>query len=104
VLNPDVIALGGIYPRQRARLEPPMRAVIEAEALAEAVASCRIEPAALGEHIGEWSGLAVALAGEHPELLRERARSGAGSDSNPGSGDGAGPNFDGYRLKEWSRE
>ncbi len=64
VLNPDVIVLGGIYPRQRHRLEPPMRAVLEAEALPESLQSCRIEPAVLGEQIGEWSGLAVALAGD----------------------------------------
>jgi glucokinase len=82
VLNPDAIVLGGIYPRQRHRLEEPMRAVLEQEALPEALACCRIEPAALGERIGEWSGLAVAMAGDRPEQL---------------------PNFDGHRLKEWRR-
>ena len=82
VLNPDAIVLGGIYPRQRDRLEKPMREVLEQEALPEALACCRIEPAALGERIGEWSGLAVAMAGERPEQL---------------------PNFDGHRLKEWRR-
>jgi glucokinase len=79
VLNPDVIVLGGIYPRQRERLEPPMREVLEREALPDALAACRIEPAALGERIGEWSGLAAALAGEDSER-----------------------HIDGYQLKEWS--
>ena len=71
VLNPDAIVLGGIYPRQRHRLEAPMREVLAREALPEALAACRIEPAALGERIGEWSGLAVAMAGERPEQLPE---------------------------------
>ncbi|HUD36220.1 MAG TPA: ROK family protein [Streptosporangiaceae bacterium] len=116
VLNPEVIALGGIYPRQRERLEPPMRAVIEAEALPEAVACCQIVPAALGEHIGEWSGLAVALSAERPERLHEYASATPPkprdriipsridrnqidrnriTGSGQASGDQAGPNFDG---------
>jgi glucokinase len=73
VLDPEAIVLGGIYPRQAGRLAEPMHDFIEREALASAAAPCRIEPSALGEHIGEWSGLAVALAGETPELLPERA-------------------------------
>jgi glucokinase len=69
VLDPDAIVLGGIYPRQQDRLEPPMREVLEREALPDALAGCRIEPSTLGERIGEWSGLAVALAGDRPEQL-----------------------------------
>jgi glucokinase len=64
VLNPDVIVLGGIYNRQIARLEPPMRAVLEREALAASLRVCRIVPSALGERIGDWSGLAAALVGD----------------------------------------
>jgi glucokinase len=63
LLNPDVIVLAGIYNRQLARLEPAMRAALEQEALAASLRVCRIEPSALGERIGDWSGLAAALAG-----------------------------------------
>ena len=63
VLNPDVIVMGGIYNRQIARIEPAMRAVLEQEALPASLRVCRIEPSALGEHIGDWSGLAAALVG-----------------------------------------
>ena len=63
LLNPDVIVLGGIYNRQRARLEPAMRAVVEQEALGASLRACRIEPSGLGERIGDWSGLAAALIG-----------------------------------------
>ena len=79
VLNPDAIVLGGIYARQIGRLAPPMREVLGQEALPDALASCRIEAAALGEHISEWSGLAVALAS-----------------------DGTLPHFETHQLKEWS--
>jgi glucokinase len=64
LLNPDVIVLGGIYARQSARLAPAMRAVLEREALPAALQVCRIEPATLGERIGDWSGLAAVLAGD----------------------------------------
>ena len=63
LLNPDVIVLGGIYTRQIARLEPAMRAALGQEALAASLQVCRIEPSALGERIGDWSGLAAALVG-----------------------------------------
>lgn len=63
LLNPNVIVLGGIYNRQRARLEPAMRAVLEQEALGASLRACRIEPSGLGERIGDWSGLAAALIG-----------------------------------------
>jgi glucokinase len=63
VLNPEVIVMGGIYSRQLSRLEPPMRAVLQQEALASSLEVCRIEPSALGERIGDWSGLAAALVG-----------------------------------------
>jgi glucokinase len=63
LLNPEVIVMGGIYTRQQARLEPPMREVLRQEALASSLEVCRIEPSALGERIGDWSGLAAALVG-----------------------------------------
>lgn len=66
VLGPEVIALGGIYVRQMKRLEPPMREVLEREALPGALRACRIEPSALGERIDQWSGLAAAVP---PEVI-----------------------------------
>ncbi len=77
LLNPDVIVVGGIYTRQIARLEPAMRAVLEQEALPASLQVCRIEPSALGERIGDWSGLAAALVGHRDSpiarLLTEAA-------------------------------
>ena len=87
LLNPDVIVLGGIYSRQVARLEPAMRAALEREALAVSLQVCRIAPSALGERIGDWSGLAAALIGHlhvpTARLLTEAARAVSPSPAAP---------------------
>ncbi len=61
VLNPERIVLGGIYGRQRALLEPVALAVLQAEAHPHALQACRVLPAGLGERVGDYAGLAVAL-------------------------------------------
>ena len=60
ILNPERIIIGGIYLRQQARLEGPMQAVLQQEALPQARAVCQILPAGLGESIGDYAALAVA--------------------------------------------
>lgn len=60
ILNPERIIIGGIYLRQQARLENPMQAVLQQEALPQARAVCQILPARLGESIGDYAALAVA--------------------------------------------
>lgn len=64
LLNLETVVLGGIYCRQRARLEAPTLAAFEAEATPEAAAACRIVPSELGEEIDAWAGLAAALDGD----------------------------------------
>ncbi len=59
--NPEMIVLGSIYGRQQSFIEPSMRAVIQQEAISAAAKRCRIEPAGLGESIGDYASLAVAL-------------------------------------------
>jgi glucokinase len=63
ILNPDVIVIGGIFNRQRDRLEGPMMEILDREALTESLAACRIVPSGLGEQIGDYSGLVAALIG-----------------------------------------
>lgn len=65
VLNPELVVLGGVYGRQRHRLEPPMRAALHAEALPAVVGACRIEAAHLGEAIGDAEALAAAALAVH---------------------------------------
>jgi glucokinase len=62
-LNPERIVLGGYFPRCSALLLPAMHRALAAEALASALAGCRILPAVLGETIGSNAAVAVALHG-----------------------------------------
>lgn len=60
LLNLERIVIGSIYVRAQALLEPAMRRALEKEALPDALAACRILPAALGEAIGDIAALTVA--------------------------------------------
>ena len=61
ILNPERIILGSIYGRQQALLEEQTLAALTAEALPRARSVCRILPAGLGESVGDYASLAVAL-------------------------------------------
>ena len=60
IINPEVVAIGGVYPRCRELLEKSMRTVLSAEVLPDVYAACAIVPAQLGEAIGDVSALCVA--------------------------------------------
>jgi glucokinase len=60
VLNPEIIILGSIFGRVRPLIEPAMRAVIDAEVLADSNAAVRIAAAGLGESIGDMAALTLA--------------------------------------------
>lgn len=61
ILNPEMIILGSIYGRAQALIEPTMRTIISKEALKESYEACRIVPAGLGEHIGDFAALSLAM-------------------------------------------
>jgi glucokinase len=61
ILNPEIIVLGSLYSRIGSFLEPAMRAAIEKEALPRSAAVCRIVAAELGDAIGNYAALSVAL-------------------------------------------
>jgi glucokinase len=61
ILNPQKIVIGSIYARCRKFLQPAMEAEIAREALSPAARVCEIVPAALGERIGDYACLCVAL-------------------------------------------
>jgi glucokinase len=61
VLNPERIVIGSIYARCRQFLEPGMRAELEREALAPSAAVCAVVPADLGERIGDYASLGLAI-------------------------------------------
>ncbi|MGQ9630489.1 MAG: ROK family protein [bacterium] len=61
VLNPEIIIIGSIFVRCREFLQPEAERVIRQEALEPARKVCRIVPAGLGERIGDYASLSVAL-------------------------------------------
>jgi glucokinase len=61
ILNPEVIVIGSIFARCRELLEPSMREALGKEALPQSLGCCAIVPAALGEDIGDWAAITIAL-------------------------------------------
>ena len=60
ILNPEVIALGGVFMRNADLFMPIVDPILDREALSLARKVCRIVPAELGENIGDYAALAVA--------------------------------------------
>ena len=63
IVNPDCIVIGSLWLRCRDLLGPEMRRVLKAETLADSLRACRIVPARLGERIGNYGAVCVALHG-----------------------------------------
>jgi len=61
ILNPQKIVIGSIYSRCRQFIEPACLEVIKREALEPARDVCSIIPAALGEEVGDYASLCVAM-------------------------------------------
>ncbi|WHZ56034.1 ROK family protein [Metabacillus hrfriensis] len=61
LLNPERIVIGSIYGRQQSLLEPVTIETIKKEALPQSLAVCEIVPAGLGENVGDYASLSVAL-------------------------------------------
>ncbi|OFY65817.1 MAG: sugar kinase [Bacteroidetes bacterium RBG_13_43_22] len=68
ILNPQIIVIGSIYARCRQFIEPACMEIIEQEALEPARSVCRVVPAALGEQVGDYASLSVAIIGQTGNL------------------------------------
>ena len=66
ILNPEIIVIGSIYERSEDLLWPSVQPVLEREALGRSLSRCRIVPARLGNRLGDFAALSVALQGEQP--------------------------------------
>ena len=64
VLNPECIVIGSVYARNEDLFKPVMNQIIQQEALAPAVKVCTIKPAELGDSVGDFAALGVALYGK----------------------------------------
>ena len=60
ILNPEVIALGGVFMRNADLFMKVVEPILAREALPLARKVCRIVPAGLGESVGDYAALAVA--------------------------------------------
>jgi len=60
-LNPQCIVIGSIYARNVALFKPHINRVLNEEAIPAAVAVCEIKPALLGDSIGDYAALCVAI-------------------------------------------
>ncbi len=61
ILNPEAIVIGSIFARRRQWLWEAAEPVLRREALERTRAVCRVVPAQLGEQIGDYASLLVAL-------------------------------------------
>lgn len=61
ILNPEMIVLGSIYARNEAMMKPYIDEVINREALGIAAKVCCVKPAALGEKVGDYAAVSVAV-------------------------------------------
>lgn len=64
MLNPEAIIIGSIFIRSRDLLWPAAEKVMMAESLRYSSNVCKVLPAQLDEHIGDYAALAVALNDE----------------------------------------
>jgi glucokinase len=61
VLNPECIVIGSIYTRNEELLKPLIETGLKTEAIPAARKVCKIVPAVLGDGIGDYAALCVAL-------------------------------------------
>ena len=62
-LNPEVVVVGTLGVVLGERLLAPARAILEAQAIPQAVAACTLMPAVLGPRIGDVAAIMAAVAG-----------------------------------------
>jgi glucokinase len=61
ILNPECIVIGSIYARNEMLFKPLIEKVLRQEAIPASLAVCRIVPAGLGDSIGDFAALCVAI-------------------------------------------
>lgn len=62
ILNPEIIVIGSVFARATDLLWPEAKRVVDVECLGHSRRVCRIVPAGLGETIGDYAALSVAIA------------------------------------------
>ena len=65
ILNPEMIVIGSVYERSGDLMQEALAEALDREALAISRNVCRIVPAKLGNQIGDYATLSVAMHGGH---------------------------------------
>lgn len=60
-LNPEAIVIGSVYERSEKLFTKAMNEVLSREALKESLGACRVLPAKLGDEIGNYAAISVAV-------------------------------------------
>ncbi len=63
ILNPECIVIGSIYARAGHQLRDKMKEGLCEEGLGKSIEVCEIRPAALGDRVGDFAALTVAING-----------------------------------------
>lgn len=71
ILNPEAIVIGSVFARAESLLRKKMQAVIHREALAYSAECCKILPAKLGDRLGDFAAISVAVYGLEREERAE---------------------------------
>jgi glucokinase len=61
ILNPECIVIGSIYARNEKLFRPLMEKTLKKESIQQAYQVCTIKPALLGDSIGDYAALCVAI-------------------------------------------
>lgn len=61
ILNPECIIIGSIYGRQLPVLEPVVMEELRKEAIPRSLSACKVVPAGLGEQVGDYAALSLAV-------------------------------------------
>lgn len=64
ILNPEAIVIGSIFARSGHLLTESMTKIMKQECLTTSFEACRVVPAELGESIGDYAAISVAMEGE----------------------------------------
>lgn len=89
ILNPEIIVLGSIYERSENLIYDSMMQVLKKEALEVSRKNCKIAAAQLGNEIGDYAALSVAIQGGKNERNEENIREISGRQPWLGSAAGA---------------
>ena len=68
ILNPRMIVLGSIFQRSENLIRPKMQEILKKECLSYSLNVCEVVPAKLGDNIGDYAALSVAVMNEEGNL------------------------------------